>query len=234
MLQRLNAMRGGSVQAQDGAIGEVTDFYFDDEQWTVRYVVVNTGRWLAGREVLIPLWALLPPDWTQHRMPVRLTRDQVRHSPPVDTHRPISRQMELEALEHYQFPLYWTGPALWGPAPVPAIVPPPPQALRQADPDPHPRDRAESHLRSCKEVRGYHVRTRDGEQGHVDDFLVDDRSWTIEHLLVDTSNWIGGKSVLISPRSVQAIDWSAQTVQVALSREALIERRGPAGIAPGR
>ena len=227
MLQRLNPMRGAPVQAQDGDIGEVTDFYFDDERWTVRYAVVKTGNWLSGRAVLIPLWALLAPDWVHHRIPVRLTRDQVRHSPNVDTERPVSRQMEMEALKYYQFPLYWAGPALWGPVVVPTVLSAPAEG-RAADPMP-PQDPAATHLRSCREVRGYHVKTRDGEQGHVDDFLIDDGSWTIEHLIVDTSNWIGGKSVLVSPGSVEAIDWSTQTIEVALSRAALMDKPADVG-----
>jgi hypothetical protein len=96
--QRLNRLRGGPVHALDGDIGTIADFYFDDDTWTVRYVVVDTGQWLRGRLVLIPLWALHLPDWDQARIPVRLTRQQVEHSPDIDTHRPVSRQVEAGSL----------------------------------------------------------------------------------------------------------------------------------------
>ena len=225
MLQRLNVIRGAPVLALDGELGTVKDFYFDDDTWTVRYAVVDTGSWLSGRRVLISLWALLAPDWVHRRLPVRLTQEQVRHSPDIDTHRPISRQMETASLGYYEYPLYWTGPALWGPVGAPGFIP---AAAHIPRVPPTPVDERETHLRSCREVAGYHVRTRDGEQGHVDDFVIDPRTWSIEHLLVDTSNWIGGRSVLISPRSVRAIDWSAKTVEIALTRQALLDSRDAA------
>ena len=223
MLQRLNAMRGAKVLALDGELGTVKDFYFDDDTWTVRYAVVDTSAWLSGRRVLISLWALLAPDWVHHRLPVRLTQEQVRHSPDIDTHRPISRQMEAASLAYYDYPLYWTGPALWGPVGAPGFILP--AVNTRPEQPPSQPDGRETHLRSCREVAGYHVRTRDGEQGHVNDFVVDPRTWSIEHLLVDTGNWIGGRSVLISPRSVRAIDWSAKTVEIALTRQALLDSR---------
>ena len=73
MLQRLNPLRGGP-SSLDGDIGAVKDFYFDDDTWTIRYVVADTGTWLQGRRVVIPLSALHAPDWDQRRIPVRLTR----------------------------------------------------------------------------------------------------------------------------------------------------------------
>src|SRR5918996_6370720 len=120
--QRLNRLRGGPVLALDGEIGAIADFYFDDDTWTVRYLVVDTGKWLRGRRVLIPLWALYAPDWQQARVPVRVTRKQVRHSPDVDTHQPVSRRMEASSLAHYGYPVYWGGPALWGYVPAPELA----------------------------------------------------------------------------------------------------------------
>lgn len=97
MLQRRNPLRGGPVFAVDGDVGAIRDFFFDDDTWTIRYVVADTGTWLQGRRVLIPLSALHEPDWDQRRIPVRLTREQVRNSPDVETQRPVSRQAEAAA-----------------------------------------------------------------------------------------------------------------------------------------
>jgi uncharacterized protein YrrD len=215
--QRLNRLRGGPVHALDGDIGTVVDFYFDDDTWTVRYVVVDTGKWLRGRRVLIPLWALQSPDWDQVRIPVRITRDQVKHSPDVDTHEPVSRRAEVAALTYYRYPFYWRGPALWGPAPSPGLAADIPPATAYV---PH-ESQLETHLRSCREVTGYHIRARDGDIGHVDDFLIDVETWGIRHLLIDTSNWIGGRSVLVSPNSVTRVSWSQRVVEVSVPREAV-------------
>ena len=120
--QRLHRLHGGPVHALDGDIGSVVDFYFDDDLWTVRYVVVDTGKWLRGRLVLIPLWALHSPDWDHVRIPVRLTREQVERSPHINTHRPVSRRVEAVSLRYYGFPYYWGGPALWGAMSAPGLV----------------------------------------------------------------------------------------------------------------
>ena len=209
--------------ALDGEIGAVRDFYFDDDTWTVRYVVVETGKWLRGRRVLLSLWALHAPDWEQCRIPVKLTRQQVRHSPDVDTHQPVSRQAEAASLSYYGYPLYWGGAALWGPVPAPGLTVggPPPPPLTSAD------QGDDSHLRSVREVTGYHIRARDGKIGHVDDFLINPETWAIEHLMIDTSNWIGGRSVLVSPTSVRRVSWVDRIVELSISRDTVAKSPAP-------
>lgn len=222
--QRLNPLLGGPVLALDGEIGAISDFYFDDDTWTVRYLVVDTGKWLRGRQVVLPLWALHAPDWQQVRVPVRVTRKQVRHSPDVDTHRPVSRRAEAASLSYYGYPLYWSGPALWGHVPVPelagAAASPEPEAVPDAD-------ERDTHLRSCRTVTGYHIQARDGDIGHVDDFAIDHETWQIEHLLIDTSNWIGGRAVLISPQTVERVSWLDRVVEVSLTRDAVARSPAP-------
>jgi sporulation protein YlmC with PRC-barrel domain len=54
MLRRLRDLEHWTVLSSDGHdLGTIQDFYFDDERWTIRYVVVKTGRWLTGRTVLL-------------------------------------------------------------------------------------------------------------------------------------------------------------------------------------
>jgi hypothetical protein len=89
------------------------------------------------------------------------------------------------------------------------------------------KDERDTHLRSCREVSGYHIRATDGEIGHVDDFVIDGETWRIDHLLVDTSNWIGGRSILLSPTSIERISLPERQVHVALTREAVA--RKPSG-----
>ena len=69
---------------------------YDDETWTVRYLIVKTGAWLSGRKVLISPAALLLHSWESGVFPVNLTKEQVRHSPYIDTDKPVSRQQEAE------------------------------------------------------------------------------------------------------------------------------------------
>jgi hypothetical protein len=59
--------------------------------------------------------------------------------------------------------------------------------------------------------------------GHVDDFIVDEATWQIRYLVVDTSNWRGGKWVAISPGSVTRLEWAERRVHVALTRDEIID-----------
>jgi PRC-barrel domain len=68
-------------------------------------------------------------------------------------------------------------------------------------------------------VTGFHLHAVDGPIGHVDDFLFDEKTWTVQYLVVDTSNWIGGRSVLISPRVVTAVDPVNRQIDVSMTRE---------------
>jgi hypothetical protein len=77
-------------------------------------------------------------------------------------------------------------------------------------------------LHKTSRVRGFHIQASDGEIGHVDDFLIDP-NWKVSYLVVDTSNWFGGKSVLISPAAIETIDSEAGEIKVRMTR-AQIER----------
>ena len=83
------------------------------------------------------------------------------------------------------------------------------------------RRNADPHLRSCNEVVGHHLHASDGEIGHVDGFLVDEDTWAIRYLVVDTSNWWLGHEVLIAPPWITEVSWASRTVTVDLSREAV-------------
>ena len=76
-------------------------------------------------------------------------------------------------------------------------------------------------LHKVSKLRGFHLVATDGEIGHVEDVLIDERTWTVRYLVVDTSNWIGGKSVLIAPRALGAVDAVHRTIEVALTRDAI-------------
>jgi len=72
-------------------------------------------------------------------------------------------------------------------------------------------------LHKTSYMRGFHLLATDGEIGHVDDFLVDE-SWNVRYLVVDTSNWVGGKSVLISPSMLEKVDSPDKQIKVRMSR----------------
>jgi hypothetical protein len=206
MLHKASRIRGITVSATDGDVGHVEEFYFDDEAWMIRYLVVETGSWLAHRRVLIPPMSIVRP-LTIAGLQSTLTKDQIQHSPEVESHPTMSRQDETKVLRHYGYPSYWEdGKEPDSAAPGPSRVKP-----------------GDEHLCGTKEIVGFHLQASDGEIGHVEEVLVDDTTWKVRYLVVDTSNWIGGKSVLISPTALHGIDWSASKMRVDLTREAIRE-----------
>ena len=205
MLHKASRIRGVTVRAADGDVGHVEEFYFDDHMWTIRYLVVDTGSWLMHRRVLIPPGSI-EPNWTFAGLQSTLTKEQIQHSPEVESHPTMSRQDETRVLGHYGYPSYWEDGA------EPESAPAEPARVKPGD----------EHLSGTRDITGYHLQASDGEIGHVDDVLIDG-SWRIRYLVVDTSNWIGGKSVVISPTALHGIDWSHSRMQVDLTREAIRE-----------
>ncbi len=107
MLRSVDNLIGFSLGASDGEIGRVHSFLFDYGDWAIHYLVVDTGRWLPGRKVLIPTKVLDQPDWQDRVFRVDLTKEQVRDSPQIDAEAPVSRQREIELHEHYGWVPYW-------------------------------------------------------------------------------------------------------------------------------
>jgi hypothetical protein len=221
MLMNAADLKGLVIRATDGELGTVDQLYFDDETWAIRYLTVETGGWLGGRQVLISPISILNADWQAKRLDVALTKKQVENSPDIHTREPVSRQHEAAFLEYYGYPFYWGGPYLWGPALYPAgsAVPMEPMADRIG------RESADSHLRSTEAVTGNSIEAADGEIGHVCGFIVDDEAWAIRYIEAATRNWWPGKRVLFSPSWVERVSWTDSKVYVALSREAI--QNGP-------
>ncbi len=101
MKRSLKNLIGFTISAIDGEIGKVKEFYYDDETWKIRYLVVESGSWLFGRNVLIATNAILTPDWMNNILPVNLSKEQVKNSPFIDTEKPISPKQELALYTYY-------------------------------------------------------------------------------------------------------------------------------------
>jgi sporulation protein YlmC with PRC-barrel domain len=217
MLRHLSNLERYAVAATDGDVGRVADFLLDDLQWTIRYLVVDTGGFLHGREVLISPIAFRDVDWTERRFRVALTVDKVKQSPDVDTDKPVSRQHESALSRYYHHLAYWGYAGLWGTGGYPGSLAV--SGWTDGAEEAPEQTAGDVHLRSTKEVRGYRVDGSDGEIGHVSDFIVDDETWTVRYLVLDTSNWWVGKKILVASDWIGDVSWLDRSVQVALSRE---------------
>jgi sporulation protein YlmC with PRC-barrel domain len=233
MLHSTNDLEGYAIRATDGDIGKVKDFYFDDEAWVIRYLVVDTGTWLLSRDVLISPISIGTPNWADKVLSVSISKQQVENSPDIDTDKPVSRQHERRYLGYYGYPYYWGGIGLWGGAALPGSMagygtlldmpntmsPEAEEAYARADQARHQND--DPRLRSCKAIMSYHIAATDGDIGHVQGLLVDAETWAIRYMIVDTSNWWLGHQVLVAPQWIKDVSWSDTTVSINLTRQAV-------------
>ena len=221
MLNKVKTLEGYKLESLDGEIGKVKDFYFDDQFWTVRYLVAETGTWLADRQVLLAPYALTGVHPEGRNISVDLTKKQIEDSPSADNHKPVSQQFEQAYYGYYGYPAYWSGPYSWGPYPdfrrdhqARAVD----LAHERQNERTQRKNGWDPHLRSTHAVSGHHLQALDGEIGHVSDFVIDDETWAIRYLIVDKHNWWPGKKVLISPQWIERVSWDERKVFVNLSR----------------
>lgn len=216
MLLNIKKIYDRKLAASNGEIGHVKDFYFDDKTWAVRYVVIDTGSWLTGRSVLLAPHAFGTFDQEEKILPVNLTRKQIENSPSIDAHRPVSRQYEENYYRYYGWPTYWEGGEMWGVSGYPVAGP------SSASDNWRAYDYTQwddIHLRSTKAVNGYEIQAKDGVIGTVTGFMMDDKSWMIREIVVETGPWYSGKHVLITPSKVQCISYPESKVFVNLTKE---------------
>lgn len=95
------------IGTTDGEIGHVEDFIVDDEEWVIRYVVVDTRNWLPGRKVLVSACWIPEVSWGRREVSVNLTQDEIKSAPEWDPDSPLDREYETRLHEHYGRPPYW-------------------------------------------------------------------------------------------------------------------------------
>jgi hypothetical protein len=233
MLRNLKELHDYAIGAIDGNIGHIKDLFLDDEAWVVRYLVIETGGWLSGRKVLVSPMAIDNPDWANRRLLVSITKEQVQNSPDFDSEKPVTRQHEMDYSGYYGYPYYWGGTGYWGAGMYPNMVMSSTggfgtqrdigeeaqnaracaEARRDESTDPH--------LRSCNAVKGYHIHASDGDIGHVSGMLIDDETWAVRYLIIDTSNWWLGHQMLVAPQWIEGISWADHTVSIRMTRQAV-------------
>lgn len=222
MLRSLKSLQGYKILARDGILGRTKDFYFDDQSWTIRYLVVDTRGKLGNRKVLISSTVIEKPHWALGVISVDLTQNRIKNSPAIDCDKPVSRQKEREINEYFNWPSYWDG----SPVRVPGIVHRPESEL---EPEKKAKEQSleetpgDPNLRSSREVRNYHVEAHDGEVGKLEDFIVEDESWIIRYLVLTLMyakySKQKGEKVLLSPLWIKKVDWERSKVFVEMTRD---------------
>jgi uncharacterized protein YrrD len=200
MLRSVKELRGYFVHATDGRVGRVDDFLFNDQTWTIRYLVVKTGQWLRRQCVLITPIVLGALKQETRSLSVGLSRRQVED-------RPVSHQMQKES--RWWPP--WTGVSA--------------KATAKRGESTTEKRRGDPKLRTVREVINYGVQANDGQVGRVADMIVDDEPWVIRYIVIDTRHVLSGKKVLVASTWVRSVTWPERCVCVDLATETV--KHGP-------
>jgi len=118
MLNKVKTLSGYKLTNHDeGEIGTVKEFYFDDQYWIVRYLVADTGNWLTGTQALLSPYALVAVIPEEHHITINLTKQQIESSPalsretiqqaPAYIDESLDRDYETRLHRHYSRPGYW-------------------------------------------------------------------------------------------------------------------------------
>jgi sporulation protein YlmC with PRC-barrel domain len=227
MKRSIKSLIGYHLRETNGELGKVDEFYFDYELWTIRYLIVKTGNWLSEEKVLISPSALLQPDWEKEEFPVNLTKEQIKNSPDIDTDKPVSRQQEEKLYAHYNWRGYWGadpfehGAGLFGAMPGELYDSEVENEAVNAENEPAINTNNDLHLRSTKKVTGYKIHAVDGEIGKVVDYIIEDTTWKIKFLVVETGSLLDSRKVLLSTQWIKEVNWDNSVVIVDVTTEAV-------------
>jgi hypothetical protein len=225
MLLVAAAFKGYAIKAQDGKIGVVADFLFDDRSWKLRWLVIDTGSWLSARKVLVHPSAIVKSDYDREELAVALTMTQVEESPDISADAPVSRQMELSLYDYYGWNPIWGGGGLLatgdgiGAGAIGSPLSSPPFFTANTASSSEEDEHLDPHLRSVSAVIGYHVHATDGTIGHIENLLIDDKAWAVQYMIIDTKNWWPGQHVLLSPYAVSGVSWEDREIRLNVLRE---------------
>jgi hypothetical protein len=221
MLRSLRELIGCMLVAKDGEIGRCKDFLFDDRNWVIRYLEADTRKWLRGRKVLVSPLSVDLSDWKTQLLSFRVLRDQLKKSPPLDEDAVVSRRYEMTLFDYYGWSYYWNDRAVRKVSPkLSALC----LKAREKVLDRETESDRACHLYSIKEVKGYEVHGIDGRLGNAANFIMDDETWALRYLLVDTSYLLPGKMVLLAMDSVKSIDRATMDIRMEAFTE-VVDRR---------
>ncbi len=222
MKRSIKSMVSYSLKETDGELGRIEDFYFDDQTWGVRYLIIKTGNWFSNKKVLISPSVISKTDWKRKEFVVNLTRNQIENSPDIDTEKPVSRQHEKQLSSYYLWDDYWQDDAHGG-----AIFGMMPDELYDEDESreepqeipPQISSNYDQHLWSTSKVLGYKIHATNGEVGEVTDYIIDYITWKIDFLVVSTGNWLNKKNILLATKWIKEVNWDNSVVIVEISTE---------------
>ncbi|ASJ70798.1 PRC-barrel domain-containing protein [Granulosicoccus antarcticus] len=215
-------LRHYEVSSSTENIGRIHDVYLDDQSWKVRWFVVETGHWFSSNKVLLDPRKVLEVSPETRNITVSASKESIQNAPSAEQHPPVSDQNE----QKYNYivtnhdTLLFTG---YAGAMMPPTLVERAQTATSAEQELQDsvRQSSDRHLRSASELDGYTVSAIDDTLGPLSDLVINSESWTIDLLALDTSKWLPGRTVVISPQSVDKISWDERKLMVKMDKETI-------------
>jgi hypothetical protein len=233
MRTTLESLRSYAVKATDHDLGHIKDCYADDRHWAIRYLVVDTNKWLPGRKVLIAPAAVKDIDLAMKEIRLNLTKKQVEEAPAIDEHLPVSKQVAQELDRHFGWNHYWITGGLvgfglgptpsFGPLVEAAEVPLEFHDLRRTNPGEDPN------LQSLYDLKGYKIKniangaTDLDAAGTVADVVINWFDGAVPFLVIDTGHWLPGRFVALPTALIDSIDHLEQSVATFADRTVILD-----------
>ncbi len=263
MLHKAHTLIGTKIHATDGEMGHIEDFYFDDAEWMVRYMIVRTGPWFSGKHVMLAPSTIRDVVWEKRSVFVNLSKEQITKSPDLNMEMPVTREKEIELVQQLNYPDFWSGTAgpidsgistmglaatgvpgmgvapMAGPAGLPKEIASDIYSTDISNPSELEPDSANTvgeevredvtwaaqtgavgvQLHEVKRLTGFHMMGSGETVGKVTDFMIDDESWQIPSLLVDTTAWWPGGEVLVATDLITGINSSRSHIYAKATRD---------------
>ena len=211
---------GQRLAATDGYIGRVKDALIDDRFWGTNYFVIDTGRWLPGRQVLLSIESVMPFDLNTGWVAVKHTMEEVKNAPPLEEEAPVSAQYERELMAHY----HWSVPPfLYARTPLvttDGVVKDPQTVWNLVS-----HFESENHLRSANELLGYDIDASGERVGLLEDIVFDMDNWRVSLFVADiceTDAVSVSRLIPFSPAWIRSVSWHDKLISIDLSVDALV------------
>jgi hypothetical protein len=200
--------------AADGEVGSINDIFFEPDGWQVRYLLVDTGRWLDRRKILVSPIAIGMIHEQDKSIDIELTKWQLASSPDITDSANITREYEERYFRHFNWTPYWQ--AADGKAELFFGLN---GKSSPADAAATPGKDRGNNLHSESELKAFNIASRDSTVGVVKQLVIDSYYWLVRYLLVDSRNWLSSDRVLLSPEWLYEVDWAGSNVSVDLDRD---------------
>lgn len=210
-----------NIVATDGELGKIKDLYVDEQKWDLRYVSIDTRKWLPGKKVLLSPSSITGVNEEEKQLEVKYDKETVRNSPDVPEETQLSRETEQQLNEYYGWGPTLADPIMYGGGQMPTInlIRTPQTTTTEPLHDPvNPEDE----LRSGDEVIGFRVHANNGKLGNVADFIYDDTNWKIRYVVVESSDSIlNPKYYVYNTDLIESANWLEGDLYMSGSLETL-------------